>query len=102
MAFPNRTIEKIWISSIEALIDIEYVIKTSGREGGLILAEHGQGPALIIDSENPHTLNILIRKSNGGIMVTCQSRIQRVATRPEKEIDKFFAALEEIPRAKIN
>lgn len=91
--YQNYSLDEVWNTAIKSLVEINYIIKNTDKNGGTILAEKGQAHPGIVSVAESNLLTIIIQKEKNNIVLTCQSRVLNISDSPEKEISEFFKTL---------
>ena len=91
--YQNYTLDEIWNIALKTLIEINYIIKNTDKNGGTIFAEKEQAHPGIVSVTEPNSLTIIIQKEKNNVALTCQCRVLNISDNPEKEINEFFKLL---------
>ena len=91
--YRNCTLDDIWDVTSRTLVEIDYMITSTDRVGGIIVAkkEYGHPGDTYLSGSN--SLMILIQSEDHGVVVICTSRVYKVSAHPREIINEFFESL---------
>ncbi len=91
--FNNVTLDQIWITSLDVIVQMEFAVTNTDRAGGTIFSTKEQRPGVTNQQQLNHSMSIIMREVEGQIIVTCQVRSFGVGLDPVKVIKDFFDML---------
>ena len=94
VTYKDHNIDTVWVAILEVIIEMEYTVTNTDKNGGTVFAEREQAPPWMTNPKVTHSLSIIVRKNGEDIVITCQSKIYRISVEPIGEINRFFNALD--------
>ena len=91
--YRNCTLDDIWGITTRVLVENDYMITSTDRIGGIILAkkEYGHPGDRYLSGSN--SLMILIQDGNHDVVVICTSRVYKISAHPREILNEFFESL---------
>jgi hypothetical protein len=89
----NYTFEEVWIASIKAIEDIEFIVDSVDKNAGFIAVERGRQ----FFEKSPPRLSVMIKEVGGKVYVDCKALKKEqyidIGGTAKKAVRKFMIAL---------
>ena len=91
--YQDHTLGYIWGIITRVLVENDYMITSTDRIGGIILAkrEYGHPGDRYLSGSN--SLMILVQSENRNVVVICTSRVYKISAHPREILNEFFESL---------
>jgi hypothetical protein len=95
--FSGHTLDEVWNASIQAIIDAKYVLLSSDKNGGLLIARIPMGETTSHEPDTNATFMVSIKQSGNGVSVIATVTLVGpqldIFNFKKKALDNFYQAL---------